>query len=148
MLLLMLMTNVYVSIIWDLIFFASGVQALRKLTYINLMVLEMLENEVLDLLSLSLQAQLVGCRRIKTIAITSRIEGNKKNPFLYSLTKLKHSLLTLHSGMRHFTMHRRTLSSGLLLFRSKGGKTEGAFNEGLPGVFGNKRTLAKYGREH
>ena len=51
MLLLMLMTNVYVSIIWDLIFFASGVQALRKLTYINLMVLEMLENEALDLLS-------------------------------------------------------------------------------------------------
>ena len=40
MLLLMLMTNVYVSIIWNLIFFASGVQALRKLTYINLMVLE------------------------------------------------------------------------------------------------------------
>ena len=53
MLLIMLMTNVYVSIIWDLIFFASGVQALRKLTYINLMVLEILENEVLDLLYLS-----------------------------------------------------------------------------------------------
>ena len=50
--------------------------------------------------------------------------------------------------MRHFTMHRRTLSSGLLLFRSKGGKTEGAFNEGLPGVFGNKRTLAKTVRKH
>ena len=80
----------------------------------------------------------MGCRRIKTIAITSRIEGNKKNPFLYSLTKLKHSLLTLHSGMRHFTMHRRTLSSGLLLFRSKGGKTEGAFNEGLPGFLGTR----------
>ena len=30
--------------------------------------------------------------------------------------------------MRNFTMHRRTLSSGLLLFRSKGGKTEGAFH--------------------
>ena len=59
-----------------LIFFASGVQTLRKLTYINLMVLEVLENELLDLLSL--QAQLVG-RRIQTIAITSRIEGNKKN---------------------------------------------------------------------
>ena len=65
-----------------LIFFASGVKALGKLklTYINLMVLEVLENELLDLLSI--QAQLVGCRRIKTIAFTSRIEGNKKNPFL------------------------------------------------------------------
>ena len=65
-----------------LIFFAGGVQALRKLklTYINLMVLEVLENELLDLLSI--QAQLVGCRRIKTIAITSRIEGNKKKTFL------------------------------------------------------------------
>ena len=60
-----------------LIFFGSRVQALRKLTYINLMVLEVLENELLDLFSL--QAQLVGCRRIKTIAITSRIE-EKKNP--------------------------------------------------------------------
>ena len=76
MLLLILMTTVYVSIIWNLIFFASGVQALRKLTYINLMVLEVLESELLDLLSF--QAQLVGCRRIKTIAITSRIEGNTK----------------------------------------------------------------------
>lgn len=63
-----------------LIFFGSRVQALRKLTYINLMVLEVLENELLDLFSL--QAQLVGYRRIKTIAITSRIEGNKKTPFL------------------------------------------------------------------